>query len=571
MPFGSRLGGVLVLALAVRLAHVTAFAHLPLATYQETWRESDMALNVAWADAIRAGDWLGRDTVHPFTQWMAPIAPLHTWQQWWGGPRVFYQAPLYPYVLAVIRAVLGTDFWSVALGHLLLGLASVALVFLIAARTFGPTVATVAGTGAALYGPLVLHEVVWLRDTLAVTTSLFLLWALGRAPAGGWPRWLVAGLAFALALLTRETTLLFAPVAIVWAGGRIPRPSRWLGLAALACGAGLGLAPLALRNAIVDAPLLAFSTRAQEGFIFGHAADGSPTDLEIPASTKRILTEADGSLWRTIWLTLGTHESLGALLRWEARKLAAILASYEPADNVNWYYFAERSPVLHIGPPYALVLALALAGLWLERRRGPDERLLRWFIVVTLAGLMYATVVGRYRLVLVAALLPHAAATAVRLGQWLHGRAWRPALATAAAVVVIAATSTTLLADQRARLAHRLNEPIVAAIRLWAERRDADAAFAELRRGLAQAWRTPGSDVVFAGGYDALKALMVIAARAGRPREVIPDIEALLAEYPEDALLHEYAAEHWRDRIGDEARAAEHFAIAARLRERSPP
>jgi len=180
-------------------------------------------------------------------------------------------------------------------------------------------------------------------------------------------------------------------------------------------------------------------------------------------------------------------------------------------------------------------------------------------------------VVGRYRLVLVAALLPHAAATAVRLGQWLHGRAWRPALATAAAVVVIAATSTTLLADRRARLAHRLNEPIVAALHLWAERRDADAAFAELRRGLAQAWRTPGSDVVFAGGYDALKALMVIAARAGRPREVIPDIEALLAEYPEDALLHEYAAEHWRDRIGDEARAAEHFAIAARLRERSPP
>ena len=568
MRLGFRLALVLVLALAVRLANLMAIAALPVASYQENWTATDMAVNVAWADAIRKGDWLSRQPVHPFTLWMGFIAPQRTWERWWGGPSVFHQAPLYAYVLAGIRALFGTSFWSVAVGHLLLGLASVALVFLVAARTFGPTAATVAGIGAALYGPLVFHEAMWLRDTLAVTTSLALLWALGRAPAGGWGRWLVAGLAFALALLTRETVLLLSPVIVVWACGQLRGRARTAGLTALACGMALGLAPLVVRNAVVGAPLLSFSSRAIEGFVYGHAADGSPTDLVIPRSAKRILGEADGSFWRTVSLTLATHESVPALLRWEARKLASVVSSYEPADNVNWYYFAERSPALRLGPPYALVLALALVGMWLERRRGPDEQLLRWFIVVTIAGLMFAPLVGRYRLVLVAALLPHAAAAAVRLAGWLRSRAWRPAAVTVAVVAAVALSSTRLLAEQRVQLAHRLNEPIMTAIRLWDERGDADAAFAELRLGLARAWRPPGRPYVFPGGYEALKALMIISDRSGRPADVLPDLEAMLEAYPEDPVLQEYVGEHWRDRMGDEARAAEYFARAEEIRER---
>lgn len=565
---GVRLLCVLVLATAVRLANLAAVAPLPLATYQENWTATDMAINVAWAESIRGGDWLGRQGVHPFTLFMGFIAPQATWERWWGGAAVFHQAPLYAYTLALIRAVFGTDFWSVALGHMLLGLASVMLVFLIAARTFDATVATVAAAGAALYGPLVFHEAVWLRDTLAVTTGLLLLWVLGRAPGGGPGRWFAAGATFVVAMLARETVLVFAPFAFAWSWGRLGGVRRGRALAALSLGAVFGLAPLVARNAVVGVPLFSFSTRAIEGFVYGNAADGSPTDLVIPRSAKRILTEADGSLWRTIRLTLATHESVPAVLAWGARKLAAVLSSYEAADNVNWYYFAERSPALRLGPPYALVLGLALVGLWLERRRGPDESLLRWFIVATVAGLMYATVVGRYRLVLVAAMLPHAAATLVRVVRWLAAREWRPAVVTTAMVAVTAFTSTRLLAEQRRALEHRLNEPIIAALRLWEDRGDADAAFAELRLGLARVYRPPGRRFVFPGGYEALKALMIISDRSGRPREVLPDLEAILAAYPDDPVLHEYVAEHWRDRIGDEARAAEYFDMARKIRDR---
>ncbi|NOT30633.1 MAG: hypothetical protein HOP15_09330, partial [Planctomycetes bacterium] len=213
----SRLAVVLVLAAAFRIANLSAIAPHPLAEYQTTWAQSDMAVNVSWADVIRGGDVLCRETVHPFYPFHESIAPRETWERWWGGARVFQQAPLYAYLLAGVRALGGNSFWAMAIGHMLLGLASVALVFLVAARTFGAGIATLAAIGAAIYGPLVFHEAVWLRDTLAVTTSLLALWTLGRAPEGGLGRWLAAGLALAAALLARETALLFAPLAALWA------------------------------------------------------------------------------------------------------------------------------------------------------------------------------------------------------------------------------------------------------------------------------------------------------------------------------------------------------------------
>lgn len=569
MPTLIRLVPVLLLALAVRLANVHTIAALPLATYQETWRDSDMALTVEWADHIRGGDWIGRQPAHPFTLWMAMIAPQATWERWWGGSLVFQQAPLYAYVLALIRGVAGTGFVPVALGHLVLGLASVTLVFLLAARAFSFGAATVAGVVAAVYGPFLLHETVWLRDTLAVTTSLFLLWTLGRAQDGGWARWLVAGIAFAAALLTRETTLLFAPFALGWAWRRLAGKRRAPALAALALGAAFGLAPLVARNVAVGAPALSFSTRAIEGFVYGHAADGSPTDLVIPESAKRILTDADGSLWRAIWLTLRTHDGIGALLAWELRKLASAFAAYEAADNVNWYYYAERSWALRLGPPFAAVLGLGLVGLWLERRRGPDERLLRWFVLSTVMGLMYATVLARYRLVLVAALLPHAGATVVAIADALRTRRRAPAVAAAGAAAAIALVSTRLMADHRRQLEHRLNEPMIVAIEL-SKRGEVDAAFAELRQGLDRAWRDPASPRVFPGGLSAIRLMMLIAAEAGRPRDVVPDLDALIARYPEDWALQEFAGEHWRDRMNDPERAAPYFEAAERLKPKRP-
>ena len=93
------LGAVLALAIAVRLVNVSIASHWPLAEYQHTWQESDMAASWAWSGRILAGDILGRDTPHQYTRWMQEWAPLETWERWWGGRTIFHQAPLWAYVL----------------------------------------------------------------------------------------------------------------------------------------------------------------------------------------------------------------------------------------------------------------------------------------------------------------------------------------------------------------------------------------------------------------------------------------------------------------------------------------
>src|SRR5438067_421910 len=298
------------------------------ADYQRTWQESDMAFSWAWSGRILEGDVLGRDTIHPNTQWMRDMAPLESWERWWGGKHVFHQAPLYAYALAAARLVAGDGFWGVGLCQALMGVGSVALVFLLAAQLFAGAVPAIAALGAALYGPFLLHEPLLVRDSLGVTTSLLLLWWLARCDAGV-RRWLVAGALFALALLARESTLLFGPLIGLWIVQRFRAEPRILRRAALAlvAGAALGFAPLVARNLAVGAPPLSFSTRALDTFVYGNAADSSLVSTRIPSATRTILEQADGHLGRAIRLTLATYDGdWRRLVANEWFKLRAIFA-----------------------------------------------------------------------------------------------------------------------------------------------------------------------------------------------------------------------------------------------------
>lgn len=231
---GRALVAVLALALAVRVLNLWLMSRLPVAEYQFHWAESDMATSWAWSGRIISGDILGRDTPHQYTSWMREWAPLETWERWWGGRTVFHQAPLYAYALAAMRLVAGDGFWGIGLCQAMLGVANVALVYLLAARLFGGAVPVIAALGAALYGPFLLHETLVLRDTLGVTVSLLLLWWLAGCDDARALPWLVAGWLFALALLAREATLVFGPFVALWIARRFGRHPRALATVALA-------------------------------------------------------------------------------------------------------------------------------------------------------------------------------------------------------------------------------------------------------------------------------------------------------------------------------------------------
>src|SRR5262249_24781002 len=232
--------------------------------------------DAASGHVVEAGDWAARD--------VGGVVG-------WGGRGGFHQAPLYAYVLAAMRWVVGDGIWAIELCHLGLGLVNVCLITLLADRMFGRLAALVAGLGAALYGPFMLFETFLLRDTLAVTTALLLLVMLTGADGARRWHWFAAGAFFALAVLARETTLLFAPFVVLWVVQRFgPRPAVCATvLLSFVVGALVVFLPLVARNLVVGVVPWALSTRGAEAFIAGHAAGGSPFGYALPPAFRSVL------------------------------------------------------------------------------------------------------------------------------------------------------------------------------------------------------------------------------------------------------------------------------------------
>lgn len=168
------------------------------------------------------------------------------------GPTAF-RPPLYPVALAVVQAV-GGGWTAERLLGALLGVATVLLIYLLAARLFDRRAAIVAGGIAAVFPPLVLLNASLLSEALFLPLVLAAVLATLEYRDTRLMRWVVlAGVLSGLAILTRTTGV---PVVLALAlGAWITRPrfSR-AGLAApavLVLAAVLTVTPWVIRNTAV--------------------------------------------------------------------------------------------------------------------------------------------------------------------------------------------------------------------------------------------------------------------------------------------------------------------------------
>jgi tetratricopeptide (TPR) repeat protein len=286
---------VLAAALALRLGHWAAARGAPfIAALAMDSREYDR-----WARQIAAGDWLGHG--------------------------VFFQAPLYPYLLALAYKLGGGGALrldAVYLGQIALGVAGCFALYRAGAAMAGERVGLAAAALAAAYAPFVFYDVQLLKESLAVTVVCFLLWTLGAAwsappetLAAG--RWLAAGVLLGVLALLRENALLAALclLPLAWRGragspggrsqgvpGEAPGGASDAGpqdapgcralaatgghwhwrAAALRCGAliagmALALAPVGLRNGLVGGDFLPTTFQGGVNFYIGNnpLADGT--------------------------------------------------------------------------------------------------------------------------------------------------------------------------------------------------------------------------------------------------------------------------------------------------------
>ena len=420
------------------------------------WTESDMAFFDEWAQAIAAGDVLGRTTPRPYhaghagvaraaQQMLGTTAPFDEgvgramWDHWL-GEHTYYQDPLYPYALATLFAATGHRIGAVVFAQAALGVAMAGLVYAITAGLFGTAAGLAAGLLVALYGPEVFHEGLLLRDAplacVAVTTLAVLITALRRP---GERRWLfVAGLLFGGGLLLKSTTLLFS----IAAGALVVR--RLGGGWVLTAGALVALLPLLARNLAVGASPFALAGSGPHAFLYYNAADydafgGAATSAFAP----RIMAVTDGRWLPVVRETIATHRSFSRWLALLAEKLAAAWHWLEVPDNASYYYWRLEAPwAARLAVEFWLIVPLAVVGALAGARRGPAVGLIILMVATTVVANVIFYSSSRLRLPMALAMTPLAGLGIVELVRAVAAGRWRRA---AILAMTCAATAAVVL------------------------------------------------------------------------------------------------------------------------------
>jgi 4-amino-4-deoxy-L-arabinose transferase-like glycosyltransferase len=424
--------GVLALAFSVRFAHWMAVRGEPfVAQLVVDSKEYD-----AWAQQIAAGDWL--------------------------GSRVFFQAPLYPYLLAGTYAVIGRSLDAAYLLQIVAAVAGVWALFHAGRLMGGDPVGLVAAALAAVYGPFLFYDVQILKESLAVTSACFLLWAVARArtlPGSG--PWLASGVLLGILALLRENALLMTPflVALAYRRGAAPR-AVMLRCAALVVGVVLPLVPVAVRNGAVGGDYLPTTSQGGVNFYIGNnaTADGTYRPVvpgkQIPSLERQESTRvAETAMGRTLTPAEVSSYWLRAALGWarshpwdfvrlQFRKLGMYWSWYEWPDSVDYYWLGARSPVFRMPlVEFSTISLLSIAGLAvLWRRRLFDAFAPAWvFASVWMLSTILFFLFSRYRLPGIPALIILGAVPVVAIVELRRAgdRRWRLGATLAAATFLL--------------------------------------------------------------------------------------------------------------------------------------
>jgi tetratricopeptide (TPR) repeat protein len=404
---------ILSAAFVLRLSHWLAVGHQPFfAQLIMDSYEYDR-----WAQTIADGDWLGKE--------------------------IFFQAPLYPYTLAMIYYFFGHHLSLVYLFQIFASVAGCYALYRAGKIMLGENYGLAAAALYAVYGVFIFYDVQVLKESLAVTLVSFLLWALASARETGRTKtWFWAGVLCGVIALLRENMLLVLPFLCLLGIKKGAPKFSWLKRAGLVLGGTfIVLLPVAVRNGIVGG--LYLPTTFQGGIVFwvGNNPDADGTYREISPGkqmpvfertepvrlaeqeTGRKMKPAEASrYWLNRSLTWA-RQNPGAFLKLQVRKFLLFWKWYEWPDAVDYYYVKGISSVL--GLPlleFGAVLLLAAAGLLLAwRRAGPILPVLV-FIPAWMAATIIFFLFSRYRLPAVPALMLLAAIPIVTLIEGLKNK-----------------------------------------------------------------------------------------------------------------------------------------------------
>jgi 4-amino-4-deoxy-L-arabinose transferase-like glycosyltransferase len=331
-------------ALAVRLLYIVAFAR-HYVTISDTDHYHTLALAVSHGDGL----------VHVY-----PFDFLH--------PTAF-RPPLYPMLLGGLYAAVGRHLVVAQLLNAVLGSAVVVLTAVLATRVAGRRAGLAAGIVAAVYPPLLVNDAVPLTEPLAlcllIATALLLVEQ----------RFVWAGIAAGLLLLTRSSAQLLAVVLVAWLLWRV----GWRRTVVFALTLAVVVTPWLVRNWVrLDSPVLTTSNGFNLDSAYSPVAKAAGEWVD-PFLDPRLASLRAGITDEVELDNAARREALRSLRADPAQvfpvlgRNVRLLFELSPGDNDE----PERLDGRNLSFRWAtlpfvwLVTAAGIAGLWRLRRREP--------------------------------------------------------------------------------------------------------------------------------------------------------------------------------------------------------
>jgi tetratricopeptide (TPR) repeat protein len=367
-------------------------------------------------------------------QWATGILEKSFW-----GIEVYFRAPLYPYFLALLLKITGSEFFWTRLIQMIIASASVSTAYLLGREFFSERVARLGSMFYAIYGMLIFYEAMFLIPVIFIFLNLLGLYILARNrdnPAK--IPFFLAGFVFGLSAIARPNILLVVPFLAIWIVYRFRRKieirSIVILLMVLFIGVALPIAPVTARNYIVADDFILISSQGGVNLYLGNnkstegltmmmpeiALDASiPWTKFIPTTTEfaekdvgHPLKPSEVSAFWTNKAKQFIFENPGHFIGLTYRKLVYFFSGFENSDQHDIYDFRKYSSLLSIlifdyglKFPFGLFGPLGLIGLGLCYRKRAHFAPLLIFFFAYIPTVILFLVTARHRLTVIPIML----------------------------------------------------------------------------------------------------------------------------------------------------------------------
>ena len=298
----------------------------------------------------------------------------------------------------------------------LISLLGIFLLILLTKDLFNERTSLFSGGLYAFFGPAVFADGILLRASLITFFTIFLMYSVHRflnKKSNKWAIFLGAAIGVNLLLKFSSILLVLALLGfIIYQSKKNKTSFHWLSLSKVLAISLLVLSPLIIRNIIVGAPSLSFSSVGPITYINSNvpgydAFSGFLIDFKRSA---KIMVESDGKLLQSIGLTIAEHDGLGGFLGLQVSKFGSLIHNFEIPNNFNFNYFKLESIWLNIAfVRFYMIFGLSVLGLIFYQKHQKKLNILHLAIVMQMIVLIAFYVISRFKLPFTICLIPFAA------------------------------------------------------------------------------------------------------------------------------------------------------------------